>query len=69
MLGRQADAGRVGHVYLHSALDDHSRLAYTEAHNDERGVTAAGFWHRAVAFLAAHGIAPIRRVLTDDGAC
>jgi transposase InsO family protein len=36
---------------------------------DERTVTAAAFWHRAVAFFAAHGITPIRRVLTDNGAC
>ncbi|WP_416071586.1 hypothetical protein [Streptomyces sp. ME02-8801-2C] len=36
---------------------------------DERAVTAAAFWHRAVAFFAAHGITPIRRVLTDNGAC
>ncbi|NEB78166.1 IS481 family transposase [Streptomyces sp. SID14478] len=53
----------------HSALDDHSRLAYTEALDDEKAVTAVAFWHRAVAFFAAHGIAPIRRCLTDNGAC
>jgi transposase InsO family protein len=60
--------GKVGYTYLHTAIDDHSRLAYTEALEDERGVTAAAFWHRAVAFFAAHGIAPIQRVLTDNGA-
>lgn len=61
--------GKVGYTYLHSALDDHSRLAYTEALEDERAITAAAFWHRAVAFFAKHGIAPIRRALTDNGAC
>ncbi|MFD4977139.1 integrase core domain-containing protein [Streptomyces sp. NPDC058424] len=57
------------YTYLLSALDDHFRLAYTEALQDERAVTAVAFWHRAVAFFAAHGITPIRRVLTDNGAC
>ena len=61
--------GKVGYTYLHSALDDHSRLAYTEALEDEKAVTAVAFWHRAVAFFAAHGITPIRRCLTDNSAC
>lgn len=61
--------GRVGYLYLHSAVDDHSRLAYTEALDDEKADTAAGFWLRAVAFFAEHGIAPIHRVLTDNGSC
>jgi hypothetical protein len=52
-----------------NCTDDHSRLAYTEALDDEKAVTAVAFWHRATAFFAAHGIAPIRRVLTDNGAC
>ena len=62
-------APRVGYCYLHTAIDDHSRLAYTEALDDEKAVTAAGFWQRAKAFLAAHGIETIRRVLTDNGSC
>lgn len=49
------DTGKVGYTYLHSALDDHFRLAYTEALDDEKAVTAVAFWHRAVAFFAAHG--------------
>ncbi|MDQ1051908.1 transposase InsO family protein [Streptomyces sp. V4I2] len=61
--------GKVGYTYLHSALDDHSRLAYTEALEDERAITAVAFWQRAVAFFAEHDIAPIQRVLTDNGAC
>lgn len=80
MHGRDSDAaraskrtgpetGRVGYTYLHSALDDHSRLAYTEALNDEKATTAAAFWNRAVAFLAEHGITHIERVLTDNGSC
>ena len=60
---------RAGYVYLHSAVDDHSRLAYTEELGDERGATAAAFWARAVKFFRRHGIRKIRRVLTDNGAC
>ncbi|MDQ0904807.1 hypothetical protein QFZ22_000792 [Streptomyces canus] len=61
--------GKVGYTYLHTAIDDHFRLAYSEALEDERAVTAAAFWHRAVAFFAAHDITPIHRVLTDNGSC
>jgi len=60
---------RPGYVYLHTAIDDRSRLAYTEELADEKSVTAAGFWFRAVEFFAAHGISKIHRVLTDNGSC
>jgi transposase InsO family protein len=60
---------RAGYVYLHSAIDDHSRLVYTEELPDEKGATAAGFWARAVKFFRRHGIRRIHRVLTDNGAC
>jgi len=60
---------RAGYVFLHSAVDDHSRLAYTEELADERGATAAAFWARAVRFFRRHGIRKIRRVLSDNGAC
>jgi transposase InsO family protein len=55
----------VGFDYIHSAIDDHSRLAYSEICIDERGDTAAAFWGRAAAFFAAHGIT-VQRVLTDN---
>ena len=64
-----AGTGRVGYVYLHSAVDDHSRLAYTESLPNEKAATAVAFWHRAVAFFAAHGITRIVRCLTDNGSC
>ncbi len=57
-----------GYHYLHTALDDHSRLAYTELLADERGRTAAAFWLRAHAWFTDHQIT-ITRVLTDNGAC
>jgi len=56
----------LGFDYVHSAVDDHTRLAYTEIHPDERGTTCAGFLTRAAAFFAAHGIEPIQRVMTDN---
>jgi len=68
--GRAKNAGaRAGYVFLHSAVDDHSRLAYTEELLDEKGATAAGFWERAVKFFKRHGIKRIRRVLSENGSC
>ncbi len=67
-VSRAKTAGaRAGYVYLHSAIDGFSRLAYTEALNDERTCTAIGFMLRARAFFAAHGIEYIHRVVTDNG--
>jgi transposase InsO family protein len=60
---------RAGYVYLHSAVDGFSRLAYTEALDDERAVTAIGFMHRARVWFAAHGITHIQRIVTDNGSC
>ncbi|WP_327065314.1 IS481 family transposase [Kitasatospora sp. NBC_01302] len=70
-LGRQA--GRktrsgAGYSYLHNAVDDHSRLAYSEILPDERKDTAAAFWTRANEFFARAGIT-VKRVLTDNGSC
>lgn len=58
----------VGYSFIHSAIDDNSRLAYSEILGDERQETAAGFWKRANSFFASQGI-PILRVLTDNGTC
>jgi hypothetical protein len=49
---------RVGYDYAH--VDDHSRLAFVELHEDERAGTVTGFVERALAFFAAHGIRPRR---------
>jgi transposase InsO family protein len=58
---------RLGYAYLHNAVDDHSRLAYTEVHYDEKAVTCAQHWFRAVKFYQAHGVMDIARCLTDNG--
>jgi len=65
---RRGAASSRGYVYLHHAVDDFSRLAYSEQLNDERKETAAGFWTRANAFFANAGIA-VTAVMTDNGAC
>lgn len=55
----------VGYDYVHTVIDDHSRVAYAEIHADERGVTAAGVLERAVLFYASLGIT-VRRVISDN---
>jgi transposase InsO family protein len=57
-----------GYRYLHTALDDRSRLVYSETHDDELAVTAAAFWARAAAFFTAAGLG-CDEVLTDNGSC
>ncbi|WP_405671273.1 IS481 family transposase [Streptomyces sp. NBC_01530] len=69
VLGRQAGRATrngMGFDYVHSAVDDHSRLAYSEVHADEKAATCADFLRRAAAFFAEHGITRIERVLTDN---
>lgn len=57
---------RIGYDYVHSAVDDHSRVAYSEIHDDEKGDTAAGFLTRAEAFFVSCGIPGIQAVMTDN---
>jgi transposase InsO family protein len=57
---------RVGFDYVHSLVDDHSRLAYCEVLPNEKGATCAAFLARAAAYFAAHGITRIERVMTDN---
>jgi transposase InsO family protein len=63
---RPATARAIGYDYVHSAIDDHSRLAYSEIHPDERGATCAGFLERAAAFFGSYGITRIERVMSDN---
>jgi transposase InsO family protein len=56
---------RVGYDYAHAIVDDHSRLAYVELHEDEKAATVTGFVERALAFFAAHGVAA-KRLMTDN---
>lgn len=58
---------RAGYTYLHSAIDDYSRLGYTEPLPDETAASAIALLSRARAFFAAHGITRLTRVVTDNG--
>ena len=67
-LGRQPGLSHnvgAGYDYVHSAVDDHSRLAYSEIHANERVDTCAGFLVRASQFFAAKGVT-VERVMTDN---
>ncbi|MCW2814412.1 MAG: family transposase, partial [Nocardioides sp.] len=66
--GKRNRRAGVGYWYIHNAIDDCTRLAYSELLADEKKETAAGFWQRAQAYYEAAGIT-VRRVLTDNGAC
>ena len=73
MLGRTAGNRNnkkqgLGYAFLHHAVDDYSRLAYSEILDDERKETAAGFWVRARAFFTEAGIT-VTAVMTDNGSC
>jgi transposase InsO family protein len=56
---------RVGWEFCHSIIDDHSRIAYSELHDDERAATVVAFVRRALIFYAGLGITP-RRLQTDN---
>jgi transposase InsO family protein len=57
---------KIGYDYVHSLVDDHSRLAYSEILPDETGATCAAFLERAAAYFAGKGITRIERVMTDN---
>jgi transposase InsO family protein len=58
----------VGTAFLHTVVDDHSRVAYVEICSDEKAETAVGVLERAVAWFADRGVR-VERVLSDNGAC
>jgi transposase InsO family protein len=57
---------RIGFDYVHSLVDDHSRLAYSEILPDEKGPTTAAFFDRALDYFANHGIDQIDALMTDN---
>ena len=58
---------KVGNCFVHTVIDDYSRVAYAECHDDETAATAVGVLYRAVAWFAEHGVT-VERVLSDNGA-
>lgn len=63
----QTTARRVGYTYLHCAVDDHSRVAYVEAHDNEQADTLVGFWRRAHAWFHDKNMT-VEEVMSDNGA-
>ena len=57
---------KVGTCFVHTVIDDYSRVAYAECHDDETAATAAGVLSRAVAWFAERGVT-VERVLSDNG--
>ena len=58
----------LGKAFVHTVIDDYSRLAYAEICADETAVTAIGVLQRAVAWFAARGVT-VESVLSDNGSC
>jgi transposase InsO family protein len=56
----------LGHAFVHTVIDDHSRVAYAEIHDDETAATAIGVLRRAVNWYAMRGVT-VERVLSDNG--
>jgi transposase len=55
----------VGYDCAHAIVDDYSRLAYVELHDNEKAETVTGFVERALAFYESHGITA-KRLMTDN---
>ncbi len=58
----------IGTAYIHTVLDDHSRVAYSEIRDDETRETAVSVLRNAAAWFAARGVR-IERVLSGNGSC
>lgn len=58
---------RIGMAFVHTVIDDHSRMAYAEICCDEKAATAIGVLERAITWFAEHGVV-VERVLSDNGA-
>ena len=56
----------LGTAFVHTVIDDHSRVAYAEICADEKADTAIGVLRRAVAWFADRGVT-VERVLSDNG--
>lgn len=65
---RRQDSPGAGWEYVHVAIDDASRVAFSTVHHDERATSACKALIAAVRYYAGFGII-IRRVMTDNGSC
>ena len=62
----QSNKRGTGWEYLHVAIDDASRLAYTELLPNQRKESAVAFTRRAIAWFDRHGVS-IERLMSDNG--
>jgi transposase InsO family protein len=65
---RRQHVKRVGWEYVHVAIDDHSRIAFSQVLPNQKGESAVAFLAAALAYYARLGIT-VRRLLTDNGPC
>ena len=63
----QSNTRGVGWEYVHLAIDDHSRLAYSEILPDEKRASCLRFLFNALRFFRSFGV-KVQRVMTDNGA-
>ncbi len=59
---------KMGTAFVHTVIDDYSRVVYAEIHDDETATTAVAVLARATSWFASRGIR-IERVLSDNGSC
>lgn len=57
-----------GWEFVFVAIDDHTRIAYTGMHADERSESAVAFLEAALAYYRSLGVR-VERVMTDNGSC
>jgi transposase InsO family protein len=63
---RRQRARHIGWDYVFVAVDDHSRVAFTQVYPDESRHSAEAFLRAAVGHFKRWGV-PVQRVLTDNG--
>jgi transposase InsO family protein len=64
----QSNSRGVGWEFVHVAIDDASRIAFSRVMKSERKACAIAFLKAAVAYYASLGIT-VERVMTDNGSC
>jgi len=62
----QSNSRGVGWEYVHLAIDDHSRVAYSEIFPDEKRRSCLRFLFNTLRFFRAHGV-KVQRIMTDNG--
>lgn len=64
--GNVTGARGIGKTYLHSMVDDHSRLAYSALSDDQAAITCLEYTKRAVQWFADRGVR-IAEMMADNG--